>query len=78
MNHDNTAPLERLNSAIRTELVISDTCCQHPWLQRILLATRGYSERDYYVWSDDLNKYASVGLTVRILTPPTGNRTRSP
>src|SRR5829696_4329577 len=41
-----------------TELVINHTSDQHPWFQRARTAPRGSPERDFYVWSDDPNKYA--------------------
>ncbi len=40
-----------------TELVINHTSDQHPWFQRARRAPRGSSHRDYYVWSDDPEKY---------------------
>ncbi len=45
-----------------TELVINHTSDQHPWFQRARLAPKGSPERDFYVWSDDPNKYAGVRL----------------
>src|SRR3954464_9415062 len=45
-----------------TELVINHTSDQHPWFQRARLAPRGSTERDFYVWSDDPNKYASTRI----------------
>src|SRR5215212_5050037 len=41
-----------------TELVINHTSDQHPWFQRARRAARGSPERDFYVWSDDPNKYS--------------------
>ena len=40
-----------------TELVINHTSDQHPWFQRARTAPRGNPDRDWYVWSDDPNKY---------------------
>jgi len=40
-----------------TELVINHTSDQHPWFQRARLAKRGSKARDFYVWSDDDQKY---------------------
>src|SRR3954468_10775273 len=45
-----------------TELVINHTSDQHPWFQRARLAPRGSTERDFYVWSDDPDKYASTRI----------------
>ncbi|HQT60346.1 MULTISPECIES: maltose alpha-D-glucosyltransferase [unclassified Acidiphilium] len=43
-----------------TELVINHTSDQHPWFQRARLAKPGSSARDYYVWSDNDQKYAGT------------------
>ncbi len=40
-----------------TELVINHTSDQHPWFQRARKAPAGSDHRNYYVWSDDPNKY---------------------
>ena len=45
-----------------TELVINHTSDQHAWFQRARTAPRGSPERDFYVWSDDPNKYANVRM----------------
>ena len=45
-----------------TELVINHTSDQHPWFERARRAPKGSKERDFYVWSDDPNKYAGVRL----------------
>jgi maltose alpha-D-glucosyltransferase / alpha-amylase len=45
-----------------TELVINHTSDQHPWFQRARRAPKGSPERDYYVWSDDPNKYKDVRI----------------
>jgi maltose alpha-D-glucosyltransferase / alpha-amylase len=45
-----------------TELVINHTSDLHPWFQRARLAPRGSTERDFYVWSDDPNKYAGTRI----------------
>ena len=43
-----------------TELVINHTSDQHPWFQRARAASPGSPERDFYVWSDDDEKYAGT------------------
>jgi maltose alpha-D-glucosyltransferase / alpha-amylase len=43
-----------------TELVVNHTSDQHPWFQAARRAPKGSSKRDYYVWSDDPNKYAGT------------------
>ncbi|MFJ4193161.1 maltose alpha-D-glucosyltransferase [Pseudomonas sp. NPDC089534] len=40
-----------------SELVINHTSDQHPWFQRARRAKRGSAARDFYVWSDDDQKY---------------------
>lgn len=45
-----------------TELVINHTSDQHPWFQRARHAPVGSPERDYYVWSDDDQKYAGTPI----------------
>jgi len=40
-----------------TELVINHTSDQHPWFQRARHAKRGSNARNFYVWSDDDQKY---------------------
>ncbi len=43
-----------------TELVINHTSDQHPWFQRARAAPPGSPERDFYVWSDDDDRYAGT------------------
>ncbi|MDF1504661.1 maltose alpha-D-glucosyltransferase [Roseisolibacter sp. H3M3-2] len=45
-----------------TELVINHTSDQHPWFQRARLAPKGSPERDWYVWTDDPNRYAGTRI----------------
>ncbi len=45
-----------------TELVINHTSDQHAWFQRARSAPRDSPERDFYVWSDDPNKYAGARI----------------
>ena len=52
----------RRNLRVITELVINHTSDQHPWFQRARKAKPGSSYRDYYVWSDDPNKYKDVRI----------------
>ncbi|MGB7842780.1 MAG: maltose alpha-D-glucosyltransferase [Salinimicrobium sp.] len=47
---------------IITELVINHTSDQHPWFQRARYAPEGSEERDYYVWSDDPEKYKDTRI----------------
>ncbi len=45
-----------------TELVVNHTSDQHPWFQAARQAPKGSPKRDYYVWSDDPNKYAGTRI----------------
>ena len=45
------------NIRVIIELVINHTSDQHPWFQRARAAPKGSPERNWYVWSDDPNKY---------------------
>jgi maltose alpha-D-glucosyltransferase/alpha-amylase len=45
-----------------TELIVNHTSDQHPWFQAARRAPRGSTKRDYYVWSDDPNKYAGTRI----------------
>jgi maltose alpha-D-glucosyltransferase/alpha-amylase len=47
---------------IITELVVNHTSDQHPWFQAARRAPKGSSKRDFYVWSDDPNKYAGTRI----------------
>ncbi|MGB7370573.1 maltose alpha-D-glucosyltransferase [Erythrobacter sp.] len=45
-----------------TELVINHTSDQHPWFQAARRAPEGSPERDFYVWSDDDEKYSGTRI----------------
>jgi len=45
-----------------TELIMNHTSDQHPWFQAARQAPKGSAKRDYYVWSDDPNKYAGTRI----------------
>jgi len=45
-----------------TELVINHTSDQHVWFQRARHAPKGSPERDFYVWSDDPNRYSGARI----------------
>jgi len=63
---------------IITELVVNHTSDQHPWFQAARLAPPGSSKRNFYVWSDNDQKYKIRVLS--LLTPKnqTGPGTRLP
>ncbi|HSP33413.1 MAG TPA: maltose alpha-D-glucosyltransferase, partial [Thermoanaerobaculia bacterium] len=48
------------NIRVITELVINHTSDQHPWFTRARHAPTGSPERNWYVWSDDPNRYAGA------------------
>ncbi|QJR11036.1 Glucosamine kinase [Usitatibacter rugosus] len=45
-----------------TELIVNHTSDQHPWFQAARNAPRGSPKRNYYVWSDDPNKFAGTRI----------------
>lgn len=45
-----------------TELVINHTSDQHPWFQRARRAPPGSPEREFYVWSDNDQKYSGTRI----------------
>jgi maltose alpha-D-glucosyltransferase / alpha-amylase len=52
-----------------TELVINHTSDQHSWFQRARRAPKGSVHRDYYVWSDDPQKYKEVRIIFKDFEP---------
>ena len=50
------------NLKVITELVINHTSDQHAWFQRARRAPAGSKWRDFYVWSDDPNRYADARI----------------
>jgi maltose alpha-D-glucosyltransferase/alpha-amylase len=50
------------NLKVITELVINHTSDQHPWFQRARKAPERSVEREYYVWTDDPQKYKDVRI----------------
>ena len=45
-----------------TELVVNHTSDQHPWFQAARRAPKGSPKRNFYVWSDDPNRYAGTRI----------------
>ena len=45
-----------------TELVINHTSDQHPWFERARNAPAGSKWRDFYVWTDDPEKYSDARI----------------
>src|SRR6267378_2200394 len=54
--------LRNLGVTVITELVLNHTSDQHIWFQRSRRAVAGDPWRDYYVWSDDPNKYQDARI----------------
>ncbi len=52
----------RRNLRVITELVVNHTSDQHPWFQRARRAKPGSAHRNYYVWSDNDQKYAGTRI----------------
>jgi len=50
------------NLRVITELVVNHTSDQHPWFQAARQAPKGSDKRNFYVWSDDPNKYAGTRI----------------
>ena len=51
-----------LGIKVITELVVNHTSDQHAWFQRARKAPAGSPERNFYVWSDDSNKYSEARI----------------
>jgi maltose alpha-D-glucosyltransferase/alpha-amylase len=52
----------RRNLRVITELIVNHTSDQHPWFQAARRAPKGSAKRDFYVWSDDPNKYSGTRI----------------
>src|SRR5690606_23217214 len=68
------AEAHRRGLRVITELVINHTSDQPPWFQRARHAKKGSKARNYYVWSDTVDKY--VGTRIIFLDSETSNCTR--
>jgi maltose alpha-D-glucosyltransferase/alpha-amylase len=56
---------KRRDLRVITELVINHTSDQHRWFQRARVAKPGSDARNWYVWSDDPEKYAGTRIIFR-------------
>lgn len=56
------AEAHRRGLKVIVELVINHCSDQHPWFKRAIQAPKGAPERDFFVWSDDPNKYKEVRI----------------
>jgi maltose alpha-D-glucosyltransferase/alpha-amylase len=45
-----------------TELVLNHTSDKHPWFERARAAPKGSPDRDWYVWSDDPQRYKDARI----------------
>ena len=54
------AEAHRRELRVITELVLNHTSDQHAWFRRARRAAPGSVERDFYVWSDDPERYAEA------------------
>jgi len=52
-----------------TELVINHTSDQHPWFERARRAPPGSKWRDFYVWSDDPERYGDARIIFQDFEP---------
>jgi maltose alpha-D-glucosyltransferase/alpha-amylase len=52
-----------------TELVINHTSDQHPWFQRARTARPGSSARNFYVWSDNPDRYQETRIIFKDFEP---------
>ncbi len=50
------------NLKVITELVINHTSDQHDWFQRARRSPAGSPERDFYVWTDDPQRYSDARI----------------
>ena len=57
------------NLRVITELVVNHTSDQHHWFQRSRRAPKGSPERDFYVWSDTVEKYREARIIFRDFEP---------
>jgi len=63
------AEAHRRGIRVITELVINHTSDQHPWFQRARRAPPGSEERDFYVWSDDPERYSDARIIFKDFEP---------
>lgn len=52
----------RRNIRVITELVLNHTSDQHPWFQKSRKARSGSRYKDYYVWSDNAERYRDARI----------------
>ena len=52
-----------------TELVLNHTSDRHPWFRRARQAPPGSSERNFYVWSDTIDRYREARIIFKDFEP---------
>jgi maltose alpha-D-glucosyltransferase/alpha-amylase len=52
-----------------SELVLNHTSDRHPWFQRARLAPPGSPERNFYVWSDNADRYREARIIFKDFEP---------
>ena len=52
-----------------TELVLNHTSDRHPWFRRAREAPAGSVERDFYVWSDTIERYGETRIIFKDFEP---------
>ena len=63
------AEAHKRNLRVITELVINHTSDQHPWFQRARRAEPGSALRDFYVWTNDIEKYKEARIIFKDFEP---------
>src|SRR4029079_5414745 len=60
---------QRRGLRVITELVLNHTSDAHPWFQRARRAPPGSAARDFYVWSDNPEKYGEARIIFKDFEP---------
>jgi len=63
------AEAHRRGIRVITELVLNHTSDQHPWFQRARRAPAGSPEREFYVWSENPDRYKEARVIFRDFEP---------
>jgi len=63
------AEAHRRGIRVITELVLNHTSDRHPWFKRARLAPPGSVERDFYVWSDTIDRYREARIIFKDFEP---------
>jgi maltose alpha-D-glucosyltransferase / alpha-amylase len=63
------AEAHRRGIRVITELVLNHTSDKHPWFKRAREAPPGSPERDFYVWSDTIERYREARIIFKDFEP---------